>query len=148
MIVKEIDLSSIEVQGQIESLMYEHFNEVNSSEKKQLSIDWNGYSSLQSINRFVAVGAFVEDTLVGYCGLFVLSPMHYSKDTIGISDTIFLIKELRNSTLGLKLINKSKQLVKELGATEINWYVKPESSLEGIMKRRGKLRDLIYKEEV
>lgn len=147
--IKEIDMGLEKTQVDIESLMYDHFREVTTGDESKLLPNWEVYKSLQEKKQLVALGGFYNDVMIGYVILLVISPLHYKTTTIAVSDTIFVDKSFRNSTLGLRFIKESEQKAKILGATKVNWYVKENSNLETLFeKKKYKVRDIIMTKDL
>lgn len=141
--IKEIFLQDNTIITSIESLMYEHFNEVSKS-KLTLNVNWELYKTLQEKSILIALGAFEDDLLVGYAALVVTEPPHYMGHKIAVSDTIFVHKNFRKSTHGLKLISIAEKLAKERGALEVHWYSKPDSNLDKLFeKKKYTCRDVV-----
>lgn len=149
--IADIDVSDVNVQISIEALMNDHFEEVyNSSQKTTLQPNWELYTSLKKEGSLISMGAFYKDVLVGYIGLVLIEPPHYMGSIVAISDTIFLHREFRDGSAGIRMMNTARNKAKEKGAKEVQWAAKPNSALLYILNKRKntKVRDIIYSEEV
>ena len=56
---------------------------------------------------------------------------------MGSNDVLFLKKEHRSGSTGIKLIKYSEQKMKELGANKIAWHVKHSNDFRPILYRMG-----------
>lgn len=148
--IKEIDVSEEDIQIGIEALMYEHFDETSSPESRdKLKLDWKKYIQIQEVGNLILLGAFSEGILVGYVCLILAEPLHYMKTIVAVSDTIFLAKEFRQSSAGIRLIKEAEEEAKNRGAFSVCWYAKENSSLEKIFRKKNyKVRDIIFTKEL
>ena len=148
--ITPIDVSLKEIQISIEALMYEHFDEVSSPEmREKLCPDWEKYIVLQQLGKLIAFGAFQEEVLVGYVALLLSESLHYKGTVVAISDTIFLTKEFRNSSAGIRLMKEAEKEAAIRKAEYVCWYSKENSSLENICRKKNyRIRDIIFIKEL
>lgn len=147
--IEPIDICDKEIQLSIEALMEFHFEEVyHEKATLRLSPNWELFEKYKELNMLIAYGAFYNDVLVGYIGLVVVPQPHYRGSFVAVSDTIFLHKDFRDGSAGIRLMNTARDKAKEVGAMEVHWAAKPDSQLDALLKRRKntKIRDYIYRE--
>jgi predicted GNAT superfamily acetyltransferase len=145
-IVKEI-IATDYVQ-KMSSLFVEHWqeNEKHLSDSKPAPMV-EAYKSLEQSGYLVAFGAFHDDEMIGYCIAFVLPHLHYGF-MYGNHDVLFLKKDYRAGSTGLKLINRVTKKCKELGAKFMLWHSKPGTTMDLLLIKTGaKLEETVYMKE-
>jgi len=63
--------------------------------------------------------------------------MHYMTSLVGVNDVLFVSKEFRKTRAGLMLKRESEKRLKELGAVQIVWRIKPENDWSKILTHDG-----------
>lgn len=144
-----IDIAAIEFTGT--ALLDAHYDEV--AKNKRLMVlrpDWDKYYQLEHEGKILAVGAFLDNKLVGYSVNFVDYHIHYADLMVCSNDIIYITPELRASPLGLRLMVVTRELAKEYGAKLMLWHAKEHSALDKILRRRkaAKVQDIVFSEEL
>jgi hypothetical protein len=71
-----------------------------------------------------ALGAWEDNTLIGYSVFFLSNHMHYQDIKMALNDVLFIAKEKRKGSTGLRLIKESERLLKEKGVKKVLWHCK------------------------
>lgn len=144
--IKVVNVNSSFIISSIEELMIEHFNEVNATEKiENLIIDWEKYIFLQQKGLLIPIGVFKDDKMIGYSCMHITESLHYKNKIVALSDAIFIKKDFRKSSVGLRLIKETEKICFSVGVKEIHWYVKPNSALQKIFDlKKYTIRDIVY----
>ncbi len=127
-------------------LLNEHWEELaTNKELMTLKPDLERYRILEEMGLFVALFAYANGKLIGYSGNVIVQNLHYSDLTMFQNDVLFISKEYRNSTIGLKLIKETERIAKEKGAKLMLWHAKENSPFAHILPKMGcKVQDIIY----
>lgn len=133
--------------GGFDELMEEHWSE--SAKNKTLMVlnpDYDRYFAIDKFGCCLTLVAYDEWDLVrGYSVNFIAPHIHYKDLVVCTNDVLFLGKENRNSTLGLRLIKETEKLAKEKGAELMLWHAKEQSALEKILQHKQYgVQDIIY----
>lgn len=137
-----------EYADQMASLFIEHWKENESNLSSSAPVPMiDAYKSLEDSGYLVAFGAFDDDEMIGYCIAFVLPHLHYGF-MYGNHDVLFLRKDYRVGSTGLKLINRVEKKCKEMGAKFMLWHSKPNTTMDSLLIRTGaKLEETVYMKE-
>lgn len=134
----------------LSEMLENHWDEV--AKNKHLMVlkpDWERYKILEDQGRLLTLFAFVEDNVVGYSCNIIMPHLHYSDLICSYNDVLFIAKEYRASSLGLKLIRETEIESSKIGAKLMLWHAKQDSSLDKILPRRGcKVQEIIYSKEL
>lgn len=107
----------------------------------------SAYKQLESMGCLVAYGAFDDDEMIGYCLAFVLPHLHYGF-MYGNHDILFLRKDYRKGSTGLKLISRVTKTCEELGAKFMLWHAKPGTNMDQLLIKTGAtLEETVYRKE-
>jgi hypothetical protein len=142
-----------------ELLMREHYEEVALNKQVMtLAPDWDRYEEiadrgvLRGLGLWVNYGTHVE--LGGYSLNFAGPHLHYRDLFVLQNDVFFVRKPFRRATLtsGVRaskaLIDATKDLARECGARLLLWHAKEGTAFETLMRRRARVQDIIFSEEV
>lgn len=136
MIISREYLATFQTEAQ--TLLEQHYQELTlHKEHIRLSVDWDKYYKLESIGGFVLITARDEGKLVGYSAFFVSSHIHYKETKVAMNDVLFLHKDYRKGSTGIKLIKESEKIMKDLDVSKIVWHVKLSNDFTPILKRMG-----------
>lgn len=106
------------------------------------------YQVLEGGGKMLAFGAFDGDTMVGYVAGVMSQSLHYGF-TYCAHDLLFVRKEHRTGSLGLRLMRRLEAAAASRGATFIAWHCKPGSTFQNILDRAGyKAEETIYRKEL
>lgn len=101
------------------------------------NLDVEKYEMLEELGMMFSLFAYADGKRVGYALNFLSPNMHYKDVPICSCDALFVSKEHRNSTLGLKLIKETIRIAREHGAKHMLWSAKPDTSLFKLLPRLG-----------
>jgi predicted GNAT superfamily acetyltransferase len=92
------------------------------------------YCLLEDKGALLSIGAFDgDDEIVGY-SVNILSPnLHYRDVQICQNDVLYVRKDKRQGTTGLKLMRETERLAKERGAQMLIWHAKPATNLNALL---------------
>lgn len=114
-----------------------HYQEVANKDAFTLCPDEGKYRALERLGKLVAVGAYIDEQLVGYAVSFADTHIHYEGDVILCNDVLFVAPEHRRGRLGISLIRETERLAQERFAAFITWHAKPGTALEALLPRLG-----------
>ena len=131
-------------------LLEEHWQE--SSKNKHLMVlspDIAKYENLDNIGNLSCLFAYLDDKLVGYSFNIITSHLHYSNLVCAYNDVLFVSKEHRSSSLGLRLIKATEIECKNRGAKLMLWHAKENTALSKILPKMGcNVQELIFSKEI
>lgn len=132
-------------------LLHAHWDEV--AKNKQVMVlkpDRERYAYLDEHGGLLCLWALDADgEIVGYSVNFIGPHIHYADLNVANNDVLFLREDLRQSTLGLRLIRETERAAKARGAQLMLWHAKEGTSLDKIMPRlRYGVQDIIYSKEI
>lgn len=134
----------------VEGLLQEHYDEV--AKNKDLMVldpDWDKYFVLEEAGKLITVLAFEGSTCVGYCVSLLDTHLHYKGLLHSLNDVIFLHRDHRASSLGLRLIKQTEDEARARGAQLMLWHAKEGSALSKIMQaKRRPVQDIVYSHEL
>lgn len=120
----------------VTDLLHEHYEELATNKVlMHLAPKWDAYFQLERLKLFYALTARVDGKLVGYSAVMQTPHLHYSMTTAS-SDVLFVSKEHRASSIGLRLIKATEAEAKSRGADALVWRAKPDSPLHKILLAR------------
>lgn len=139
--------SATNVMGAFDKLLEEHWNE--SAKNKQLMVlapDYDKYLALEQHGALLTIIAYDEwDDIVGYSVNLIGSHLHYKELKVCTNDVLFLGKDYREGSLGLRLMAETERVAKERGYQIMLWHAKEDSALDKIMQRKKyQVQDVIY----
>jgi GNAT superfamily N-acetyltransferase len=130
-----------DVIGEIRPLLEQHYQEIASfKEAIPLDPDYDRYQDLELAGALVIIAARREGRLVGYSIFFLAPHPHYKSTIFAGNDIVFLRPEERSGGLGVRLIRESERIVRELGAKQISWHIKPVNDFSPLLERLGYAR--------
>lgn len=128
----------LDAKKDLESLLDKHYEELTlNKEVVKLKPIWSSYKELEDKKQFYLFTAREENALIGYSAFFLKPHIHYEDLIVATNDVLYLKKEYRFGTTGIKLLKYSEQKVKELGANKITWHVKHSNDFRPILHRMG-----------
>ena len=140
-IIIEIDME--EAIKDFSPLVTKHWVEVaRNQDKIELAPDWEKYKALYDEGHVLAYGAYKLEGQeppipVGYT-LDIISPsLHYMNNVFAQNDVIFVSTEMRNTSLGYKLIAKSEDRLRKLGVDYRTLHMKYTHDFSKLTKALG-----------
>ena len=128
----------------IKPLLENHWQEVaNYKDKVPLKPDFNKYQTLEKNKVLVIVTCRDNEKLVGYSIFFLSKHLHYTTCLVASNDILFLDKTYRKGRTGIKLIQESERLLKNMGVNRIIWHIKPKNNFSPILIRMGYIQEEI-----
>lgn len=104
------------------------------------------YLAIEASGCLMVLGAYRGTRLIGYSVNLVTPNLHYSDLTQCQNDVLFLTKDERKGSAGLRLIRKTHELAIDRGARIMLWHAKPGTNLDKLMPRMGaSVQDVIWK---
>lgn len=127
-------------------LIVEHWEEIAvNKEKIKLNPDWEAYQELEDHGRLKIFTARSSGKLVGYFVVFINRHIHYKDHIFAVNDIIFLNKDYRKGSAGIKLIKFAESCLKEDGVSVILLNSKVHKPFDPIMERLGfRLTERVY----
>lgn len=94
------------------------------------------YRMLESQGVMHLIGAYVGDTLVGFCNLLLTRLPHYGK-VVGTMESMFVAKNWRKSGAGIGLIREAERVSANGGAVAVLMTAPTGGSMERLMPMVG-----------
>ena len=135
----ELKIESLfNIMEEMNLLTEQHYQEITLyKDKVKLNPDWEVYKRAEDNKQFFLFTARIDGELVGYSAFFLKPHLHYKDILVGSNDVLFLKKEHRSGSTGIKLLRYSEQKMKEFGANKITWHVKYSNDFRPILHRMG-----------
>jgi GNAT superfamily N-acetyltransferase len=127
-------------------LLTEHWREIAHYQDIELDPDIETYRKIEDagMSRCYTVRNAAWE-LVGYCVYFVRPNMHYRQSIQASQDVLFLRKDLRKGSIGMRLIKYADEQLKKEGVQAVYQHVKAAHNFGPMLERMGyKLVDLIF----
>ena len=127
-----------DVKDEAAPLLDMHYQELT-MHKDSISLDpiWERYAALEKSGLLEIFTARDEGKLIGYSAFFVQSHIHYAETLVAANDVLFLHKDYRKGTSGIKLIKFSESQLKARRVNKITWHVKFSRDFRPILHRLG-----------
>jgi hypothetical protein len=129
------------------ALLIEHREELATDKSLMvLKPDVERYYGIEALGWLMVIGAYRGSKLIGYSVNIVSNNLHYADLIQGQNDVLFLTKDERKGSAGLRLIRQTHKLMKMEGAKIMLWHAKPGTNLDKLMPRMGgTVQDVIWK---
>jgi hypothetical protein len=138
MIEFKIIRSVEEIREPISKLLAQHYEELTlDRDVMVLAPDWDQYQRLLDQKELAVLAAYFGGQLVGYSVFFIYNNIHYKNNIMAKNDVLFLSRPYRRGRMGINLIKRSEQHLRELGVSKILWHVKCHSDFRPILHRLG-----------
>lgn len=98
-------------------------------------------------DQLICVGAFHQNTLIGYCLAYTCTHQHYSI-LVGNHDAFYLDPAYRKGSTALRMMSLVEQEATSRGALQFFWHAKPNSNFDLILKRKYALEERVYRKEL
>jgi len=128
-------------------LLIEHREELATDKALMvLKPDVEKYLAVEARGALMMIGAYRGVRLIGYSVNIVTNNLHYADLIMCQNDVLFLTKDERKGSAGLRLIRETERLARERGAQIALWHAKPGTNLDKLMPRMGaSVQDVIWK---
>lgn len=119
-----------------EPLLREHWAEVERRrDVLRLQPNMPAYRNLEQMGALLSLGAYVDDTLVGYAVTIVTLHLHDANLIYASNDVLYVAPAHRDGMAGGRLMVETERRAKDRGARLIFWSVKPGTAMYEILKR-------------
>jgi GNAT superfamily N-acetyltransferase len=126
------------VRDEIEPLMRQHYEEIALyKDRIPLAPDWGRYRHMEETQSLAVYTAREDGALIGYSVFLLSYHLHYVHTLVAANDVLFLDRDHRKGSTGIKLIKHSEQELKKLGVERIMWHVKFDHDFRAILHRLG-----------
>ena len=132
------DVPVVEFLEKSQEALVAHWDQVaDNKEKVKLAPNVEQYILLQEAGVLKNIALLDGDKIVGYSVILVQPHLHYRHDLFAFVDVIYVDKEHRNSRAGVKLINATEELCRELGVSVLTYHTKPNHpAIEKLLYRK------------
>lgn len=120
-------------------LMHAHWSEAGFDWAFSFDPSRNRYKAMQDAGICFALGAFVDEQLVGYCSAVLSGHAFNPALLMCISDAIYLLPMYRGSFLAGRLILATEHAAKTRGATVIAWHTRSGTHQAAMLESHGYL---------
>ncbi len=127
-------------------LLVDHREELTTNKALMvLAPDMPRYVACEQAGAFFMLVARENGAMVGYSANFIAQHLHYSALRYANNDVLFLAKDHRKGSLGLRLIRETEREAKARGAQLLVWHAKPGTSLDVVLPKKGyRVQDVMY----
>lgn len=131
-----------------EALGRQHYEEIALNKCVMVyAPDIEKYKALEAHGALLTLGVFEGEELIGYSVNILHPHLHYKELNVAQNDMLFVAKDNRLGTLGLKLIRATTKAAKERGAQFMVWHAKESSQLAKLLPKLGcKVQDILFSE--
>ena len=99
--------------------------------------DWDAYFNMAESGNLVSITVRVDEKLVGYAVYIMRHNIHYSTSLQAMQDILYVDPEYRRGRLGIKLLQRSEEILEKLGVQVIIQHVKLEHDFSPLLIRMG-----------
>lgn len=93
------------------------------------------YEALVAAGSMVGIGAYADDTLVGFCAVIFSPVLHYGGEIAATTESLFIGKAYRNGLAGVQLIREAERVAASCGAKGLYVSAPVGGTLEKILPR-------------
>lgn len=131
-----------------EALGREHYEEIALNKRVMVyAPDITKYKALEAAGALLNLGMFDGDQLVGYSVNILHQHLHYKDLLVANNDMLFVSKDNRLGTAGLKLIRATTKACRERGAQLMLWHAKQNTPLAALLPKIGcGVQDILFSE--
>lgn len=128
----------VDIVDEIQNLLKDHYEELTlNKERVVLKPVWKRYFDMENNGIFHAITMREQKVIIGYSGWIVQPHLHYEDIIVAQNDVLFLHKNYRQGTTGIRLLKFSENEMKKLGAHKITWHIKDSNDFSPILSRMG-----------
>jgi len=122
---------------EVTPILEAHRQELQSHPMK-LNPQWDKYKLMEQLDSFMWLIARDESgAIVGYVA-FIISPnLHYKDYIYAIEDVFYVVQDKRGTRIGINLVKKSEELLKERGVDIITHHAKLTNNFSPFLQRLG-----------
>ena len=146
--LRPITVAELREQGG--GLFRAHWAEV--AKNKHLMVldpNWDAYEAMEAKGDLLAIALCADDgRLLGYSVSLLAWHHNYAGLRYCQNLVVFVDKEHRRQSAGMRLINATEVEAKERGAKLVLWHAKPDTALDVLLQKRCKVQDVIYAREL
>ena len=136
MIKYEVEKLTDELIEEITPILDIHRIELQSHEMK-LNPDWDAYKMMQEMDMLIWLIARDGDEIVGYSLFLIANNFHYKDFLYATEDVFYVIGDRRGSRIGINLIKKSEEILKERGVDVITHHAKFTNKFAPFLEKLG-----------
>lgn len=138
------------IETELWPLLEDHREELTTNKGLMvLAPDVPKYRAMEQAGVFVGLIARDAGRIVGYSGNLMSQHLHYCALRYASNDVLFLAKEYRRGTLGLKLMRATESEMRARGCKVMVWHAKPGTTLDELMPKLGaRVQDILYTREL
>jgi GNAT superfamily N-acetyltransferase len=146
--IKQISLR--EHSSKIQELSISHWEEVATNKhSRKLNLDVEAFFLLEDKGFLISLGAFIDNSLIGYSISAFVPDMHDRSKLLCINDAIFILEDYRNGSIGIKLIKETETLAKARGAYALIWHAKVGTALDKLLPKLSyEVKDILHMKEL
>jgi GNAT superfamily N-acetyltransferase len=127
-----------DVIDEIGPLLEQHYDELTMhKDVVKLAPIWSDYANLECADKLAIFTARADGRLVGYNAFFLVRHMHYEALTMAVNDVLFLTKEHRRGTVGIKLMRFAEDALRQAGVQKLVYHIKHSLDWSQILYRMG-----------
>ncbi len=146
--VRPSNVNELRTIGQESDLLKDHWQEIASNKELMvLNPNWVRYYELEERDQFAMLAAWDGEVMVGYSVNFVFQHLHYSALTVMSNDIFYVDRDYRAGGLGVRLLNETEKLAREMECGILLFHSKPGSDLAEVLGAKltvlGKLKRLL-----
>ena len=146
-----IELSTLDnIKGVIESLFEEHYEEIARNKKVMvLKPNWPVYEKAEEQGTLFTFLAKKEGKCIGYSANIIGNHLHYADLLYCQNDLLFVSKEHRGTSLGLRLMKATEKHARLLGCKLMLWHAKEDTTLAHMLPRlKYGVQDIVFSKEL
>lgn len=114
-----------------------------------LKPDLEKYRAVDKAGNLIGLGLFDDDKIVGYSIFIITNALHYADLKMAQNDILYVHPDYRKTKWGLKLINESERVIKDLGIKMIMWHGKRDTNFSELMPKLGYIvQDIMFSKEL
>ena len=148
MIIKEITFDYLWENGQ--KVIRSYYDELClRPDLTELSPDLVRYKELERMGLLQTLGAFEGEEMIGQSVIIYSTPMHYSTTPVALSDSLFILKEHRNGSAGVRLIRRTEEEARKRGSKLLILHGKEGTTfVELVKKMKYWVQDILLAREL
>jgi GNAT superfamily N-acetyltransferase len=118
------------------NLIHDHWKEVT-NDNRELRPYWDAFHALEDAKMLRCYAAKTEHRIVGYTVFIIQRDMHAADTMVGYNDAVYLSREFRRNSLGVKFLQYCEDELRKEGMDVVMWHVKPSVDYSGTLERMG-----------
>lgn len=134
--VRELPFTELEANLGFKELVAEYIAETSNPAVPNAQPMIERYRLMNELGTLRAIGAFDGDIVVGLCGVLVAQSQHHPFPICSM-ESFFLRKAWRKGSNGLRLLNKAKEITKDVGAPGLAIMTPPQGNYNELCKTLG-----------